>query len=83
MDVLISWSGRQSRKVAEALYDWLPKVIPSLEPWISTQDIDKGQRWTNELQKRLATAKGCIVCLTSENVNSPWVYCRADQFSNS
>jgi TIR domain len=74
MDVLISWSGRQSRSVAEALRVWLPKVIPSLKPWISTQDIDKGSRWFNEIQKYLGNAKGCIVCLTPENVTSPWIY---------
>ncbi len=74
MDVLISWSGRQSRRVAEELYVWLPKVLPKVKPWISTQDIDKGKRWFDELQKYLATAKACIVCLTPENVNSPWLY---------
>jgi TIR domain len=74
MDVLISWSGKQSRAVAETLYEWLPKVIPSIRPWLSTQDIDKGRRWSNELQNYLSTAKGCIVCITPENLNSPWVY---------
>lgn len=74
MDVLISWSGRQSRAVAFGLHVWLPKVLPTLRPWFSTQDIEKGTRWFNELQKYLTCAKGCIVCLTPENVSSPWVY---------
>ena len=27
MDVLISWSKNQSREIAAAFYDWLPKVV--------------------------------------------------------
>ena len=74
MKVLISWSGRQSRKVAEVLYGWLPKVLPSLTPWISTQDIDKGKRWASEMQDYLTAANACVVCLTPENMDKPWLY---------
>ena len=74
LEVLISWSGRQSRAVALGLHIWLPKVLPTLRPWISTQDIDKGTRWSNELQNYLARAQGSIICLTPENIVSPWVY---------
>lgn len=74
MDVLISWSKPKSRKVASAIYEWLPTVLPGLKPWMSDKDIDKGKEWFGELQGLLAVAKLCIVCVTEQNVRSPWLY---------
>lgn len=74
MDVLISWSKNQSRQVASVLYGWLPKVVPGFRPWMSSKDIDKGKPWFSELQNFLGEATSCIICVTSENVRSPWIY---------
>lgn len=74
MDVLFSWSKQQSRATASALYEWLPKVLPGIEPWMSDKDIAKGKAWFKELQSVLADAKICIICMTAENVRSPWIY---------
>ncbi|MHB0959287.1 MAG: TIR domain-containing protein [Pirellulaceae bacterium] len=74
MDVLISWSKTQSRAMASLLYGWLPKVVPGYRPWMSSKDIDKGKQWFGELQDFLSDATSCIICVTSENVRSPWIY---------
>jgi hypothetical protein len=74
MDVLISWSKPKSRKVATAITEWLPTVLPGIKPWMSAQSIDKGKEWFSELQGLLADAKLCIICVTDENVRSPWLY---------
>jgi hypothetical protein len=74
VDVLISWSKRQSRETATALYNWLPKVVPDFKPWMSDKDIDKGKQWFGELQGFLADATSTIICVTRENVRSPWIY---------
>lgn len=41
MKVFISWSGNKSHKVAMIFREWLPSVIQSLEPYVSSEDIDK------------------------------------------
>jgi len=74
MDVLISWSKPQSHSIASVLYDWLPKVVPGLKPWMSDKDIAKGKLWFGELQSFLGEATSCIICVTAENVRSPWIY---------
>jgi hypothetical protein len=77
MDVILSWSGAQSRKVAEALNAWLKHVLPGIRPWISTEDITKGSPWFPALLGRLEAARLCIICITPENVRSPWLYFEA------
>jgi hypothetical protein len=74
MDVLISWSKKQSREMASVFHGWLPKVVPGFKPWMSSKDIDKGKQWFGELQDFLGEATSCIICVTAENVRSPWIY---------
>ena len=73
MDVFISWSGERSQRVAQALRDWLPLIIQSLNPWFSAEDIDKGTRWLNDLSTQLEKQGFGLVCITPENANSPWL----------
>lgn len=77
MDVILSWSGDQSRKVAEMLNGWLKDVLPGVKPWISTEDLTKGSAWFPALLGRLEVARLCIICITPENVRSPWLYFEA------
>lgn len=70
--VFISWSGTQSKSVAEALAAWLPRVLQAVEPFVST-GTQKGIGWPAELHKRLRESDFGIVCITSENVDSPWL----------
>lgn len=83
LDVFISWSGDKSRAVAEALRDWLPKLVNAIKPWISSADIDKGTRWRSEIAERLSATKAGIVCLTPTNLTSPWLLFEAGALSKS
>ncbi len=74
MKTLLSWSGKQSRAAADALHQWLPKILPALKPWMSSQDIDKGKRWSDELRQILKDAVECVVCITPGNLKSEWVH---------
>jgi hypothetical protein len=75
--VFISWSGSQSREVAEALKDWLPRVIQSLRPYVSSEDIDKGTRWSNDISSELASSQIGIVCVTQNSLNAVWTHFEA------
>jgi hypothetical protein len=53
MKVFISWSGNTSHLVALALREWLPSVLQSIEPYVSTEEIEKGARWNAEIGRQL------------------------------
>ena len=72
MHVFISQSGPLSKAFAELLATWLPDVIQRVKPWVSSQDIDKGSLWPNEINEALSTTVG-ISCVTQENKDAPWL----------
>jgi TIR domain len=81
MKVFISWSGELSRQVAELLNVWLGRVLQGVEPWISTEDIDKGSIWFTEISAQLAETDVGILCLTRANIASPWILFEAGALS--
>jgi len=81
MKVFISWSGAQSRAIAEVLRNWLPTIVQSLEPFVSTQDIPSGGRGLNVLASELEECRFGILCLTQENKQQPWVIFEAGALS--
>jgi hypothetical protein len=83
MEIFISWSGEQSKQVAEAFKAWLPKVINAVKPWLSCADIDKGAKWGTEVAGRLSSATFGIVCLTSSNLHSDWILYEAGALSKT
>ena len=83
MRTFISWSGTNSHKAAEALKEWLPFLFQTIEPWLSSSDIMAGTRWANELAENLDEIDFGILCLTQNNVNSPWIMFEAGALSKS
>lgn len=83
MDIFISWSGARSKKLAEALREWLPNVIQTLEPWCSESDLEKGSRWLREVSEKLESTNFGIICLTPENIDEPWVLFEAGALSKT
>lgn len=73
MRVFISWSKEPSRTVAAALHGWLPDVIQTLKPWMSSADIRAGARWSVDVADQLASAKIGILCVTADNQAEPWL----------
>lgn len=83
MKVFLSWSGEASKAVATALYDWLPNVIQSAQPWISNHDIPSGSRWSLHVGEQLQELKTGILCLTPDNLSSPWILFEAGALSKA
>ena len=83
MKIFISWSGQKSKKVAEALREWLPNVIQALEPWMSSEDINKGARWYVDIVSELEKTHFGIIVLTPDNVETPWILFEAGALSKS
>jgi hypothetical protein len=83
MKVFLSWSGEKSHKIATTFRDWLPFVIQSIEPYVSSEDIDKGTRWSTDIAKELEHSSFGILCVTKENVNAPWLNFEAGALSKT
>lgn len=81
--MFLSWSGHTSRLVADALRDWLPNVVQSIEPWLSAQDIPYGTQWYAEVSERLETSSAGIICLTRENLSAIWLNYEAGALARS
>jgi len=79
----ISWSGETSHKVAVVLKDWLPTVLHKIDPWVSSEDIEKGGRWSVEIAKKLDECDFGILCVDPSNHQSPWLNFEAGALSKS
>lgn len=83
MKVFLSWSGEKSHKVALVFRDWFPSVIQSLVPYVSSEDIDKGTRWSTDIAKELEDSTFGILCVTKENLTAPWLTFEAGALSKT
>lgn len=83
MKVFLSWSGKKSHKIALIFRDWLPSVIQEIDPYVSSEDIDKGARWSTDIAKELSDSTFGILCVTRENINAPWLTFEAGALSKT
>lgn len=83
MKVFISWSGEISFEVAKILKEWIPCIIQDVEPYFSSEDIDKGARWSTDIAKELEEASFGILCVTKDNLQSQWLNFEAGALSKA
>jgi len=83
MRVFLSWHGDVSRELAATLHNWIPLVVPSARPFISTSDIDKGKGWSDDLREQLSHTSYGIVCVTRDNYTAPWLHFEAGAISKA
>lgn len=83
MRVFVSWSGGPSHHLGRILHEWLPDIMQQVEPWLSSEDIGKGSRWNPELTSMLDDTKQGIICVTRDNMASPWLNFEAGALARS
>lgn len=81
LKVFLSWSGEVSRQVALVFRDWLPSVLQSVTPYVSSEDIDKGTRWSSDIASELNDSHYGIIVVTKENIKAPWINFEAGALS--
>lgn len=83
MKIFISWSGKLSQELGNALKEWIPDVLQAVQCYFTPEDIQKGDRWSSEIAKELEESMFGIFCVTSENLNSGWMHFEAGAISKS
>jgi TIR domain len=83
MKIFISWSRNRSKAVASALKAWISDVFQDVDVWMSAHDIDAGSRWGFEINRELESTNFGILCLTAENITSPWLLFEAGSLAKA
>ena len=65
------------------MHGWIPLVLHYVEAWLSQADIEAGQRWAEQVAKELEASNFGIICVSRENVSSPWVLFEAGALAKS
>jgi TIR domain len=83
MKVFISWSGESSRQLAQIFHEWIPSVVQNVTPYMSAENIDKGERWSIDIANQLQETNFGIVCITPDNTEAPWILFESGALSKS
>ncbi|ACK73727.1 hypothetical protein PCC7424_5655 (plasmid) [Gloeothece citriformis PCC 7424] len=81
MKIFISWSKQPSQDIAVYLRDWLQDLFENINPFVSSEDIDKGKRWNERLSEELKDTNFGLICVTKDNQTSPWLNFEAGALS--
>jgi TIR domain-containing protein len=76
LELFISWSGENtaSHTIAKAVGEWIQSIFQAqVKTFVSSHNIESGQRWFQEIGSRLESAHFGIVCVTPSNINAPWL----------
>lgn len=83
MKIFLSWSGNESKQLAEIFKEWLPNVLQYVEPYMSSKDIALGERWNNSIADNLEQAVFGLIFVTPTNINAPWINFEAGALSKT
>lgn len=79
--IFISWSGDLAKQVANQIHGLLPKLIDGVNPWMSANDIQPGDRSMSEIAEQLDTTSFGIILVTRANQWAPWLNFEAGALS--
>jgi len=72
LDGFLSWSGARSECLARYVNDSLPTIVPGVRLFYSPE-INPGTIWANEVAVAIRKARFAILCITRDNLSSPWL----------
>ncbi|MDH3039035.1 TIR domain-containing protein [Streptomyces sp. TRM75561] len=73
MKVFISWSGARTKTAAEALRRLITDLFDDVHPWVSSYEINAGERWSRVVGEALQESNFGILCCAEDNVLAPWL----------
>lgn len=83
MQLFISWSGDDSKRLASAFRDWIPVVLQAVDPFMSSKDINLGSKWNETINSKLEKSAIGLIFVTPSNINSPWLNFESGALSKS
>ncbi|HDR6956469.1 MULTISPECIES: toll/interleukin-1 receptor domain-containing protein [Bacillus] len=83
MKVFLSWSGNESKQLAEIFKEWLPNILQYINPYMSAKDIALGERWSNNIADNLENSRFGLIFVTPSNINAPWINFEAGALSKA
>jgi hypothetical protein len=75
--IFISWAGSDSKAIAIKLHAFVKKVLPTIDVFISTEDIRGGDRWFDVIGTALEDSDFGITVVTKSSLSRPWLYFEA------
>jgi hypothetical protein len=72
-NVFLSWSGQQSKMVAEFLKELIEDVVYGSKVYFSDKDIKTGEDWRASIDEAIKSSIFGFVIMTKENQNSSWL----------
>jgi nucleoside 2-deoxyribosyltransferase len=73
MKVFISWSKSKSKEFAIKTKEYLEKINPKIETFVSEVDINGGEDVQEKIIEKIAGCEKLVLCFTNENKKSPWL----------
>jgi hypothetical protein len=78
VSIFICWSGQRSKCLAKAVQELLRDCLALKPEQVFVSDeLEKGITWFDSIIKRVRKSNAGIVCLTAENLESPWLHFEA------
>jgi len=73
MKIFISWSKRKSMEMAIKTKEFLEKINPQIETFVSEVDINGGEDVQNKIIDKIIECDKLVLCFTKENKKAPWL----------
>ncbi|MGL4697441.1 hypothetical protein [Enterococcus larvae] len=73
MDVFLSWSQSPSREYAEIFNKYIPIVMQHVNPFMSSQSIEKGSIGTKVIYDNLSNTGVGLLFMTPNNISEQWI----------